>query len=102
MAQASVSPETKAGSMEAAKRLYQEFDLGNAINNDSTLIAYNDTDAVKGKVPNLIGMGLKDALYILGNAGFKVSVNGKGKVVRQSLSAGQEITNNLSIAIELK
>lgn len=102
MTQASVSPETKAGSMEAAKRLYQEFDLGNAINNDSTLIAYNDTDAVKGKVPNLIGMGLKDALYILGNAGFKVSVNGKGKVVRQSLSAGQEITNNLSIAIELK
>src|SRR5690606_40172043 len=102
MAQAAVSPETKAGSLEAAKKLYQEFDISNSVKNDSTLIAYNDTEAVEGKVPNLIGMGLKDALYILGNAGFKVSVNGKGKVVSQSLAAGQQITNNLSISIELK
>src|SRR5690606_38869449 len=29
MAQAAVSPETKAGSLEAAKKLYQEFDISN-------------------------------------------------------------------------
>lgn len=101
-AQATVSPETKAGSLEAAKRLYQEFDISESVSKDSTLVAYNDTEAVEGKVPNLMGMGLKDALYILGNAGFKVSVNGKGKVVSQSLAAGEQLTENLSISIELK
>lgn len=100
--QASVSPATKAGSLEAAKRLYQVFDIDKPAKADSSLIAYNDTEAVEGRVPDLIGMGLKDALYILGNAGFKVSVNGKGKVVSQSLAAGQQLTNNLFISIELK
>lgn len=100
--QASLSPETKAGSLEAAKTLYQEFDISKPASKDSTLVAYNDTEAVKGKVPNLIGMGLKDALYVLGNAGFKVSVNGKGKVVNQSVAAGQQLTDNLSISIDLK
>lgn len=39
-------------------------------------------------VPNVVGMGLRDALYILENRGFKVRIEGAGKVVRQSIKPG--------------
>ena len=39
-------------------------------------------------VPSVIGMGLKDAIYILENRGCKVRVEGIGKVRRQSLAVG--------------
>jgi cell division protein FtsI (penicillin-binding protein 3) len=39
-------------------------------------------------VPSVIGMGLKDAIYILENRGCRVRVEGIGKVRRQSLAVG--------------
>jgi cell division protein FtsI (penicillin-binding protein 3) len=39
-------------------------------------------------VPSVIGMGLKDAIYILENRGCRVRVEGVGKVRRQSLAVG--------------
>ena len=36
-------------------------------------------------------MGLKDAIYMLENAGLKVNVSGKGKVAAQSLAPGSII-----------
>jgi cell division protein FtsI (penicillin-binding protein 3) len=40
---------------------------------------------VKGQVPSVVGMGLRDALFILENLGLEVQVEGVGKVVRQSI-----------------
>ena len=42
-------------------------------------------------VPNVVGMGLRDALYILENLGLVVQINGVGKVVRQSIIPGTTI-----------
>jgi cell division protein FtsI (penicillin-binding protein 3) len=39
-------------------------------------------------VPSVVGMGLKDAIYLLENRGCRVRVEGVGKVRRQSLSPG--------------
>jgi cell division protein FtsI (penicillin-binding protein 3) len=39
-------------------------------------------------VPSVIGMGLKDAIYLLENRGCKVRVQGIGKVRRQSMAPG--------------
>lgn len=39
-------------------------------------------------IPSVIGMGLKDAIYLLENRGCRVRVNGYGKVRRQSLAVG--------------
>lgn len=39
-------------------------------------------------IPNVQGMLLDDAIYLLENRGIKVGFNGKGKVVAQSLPAG--------------
>ena len=52
-------------------------------------------------VPNLKGMGAKDVLYILENKGLRVTLNGSGSVVWQSLKAGQEFYKGQRIIIEL-
>jgi cell division protein FtsI (penicillin-binding protein 3) len=46
-------------------------------------------------------MGLKDAVYIAETAGLKVQVNGKGKVVSQSVAAGSQMMPGQPIILEL-
>ncbi|MEP7196384.1 MAG: penicillin-binding protein [Saprospiraceae bacterium] len=43
---------------------------------------------VKAYIPDLTGMGLRDALFLLDKIGVRVKVYGTGKVVRQSITAG--------------
>ena len=38
--------------------------------------------------PDVSGMGLKDAVYLLENKGFITSVSGRGRVINQSIAAG--------------
>lgn len=58
--------------------------------------------AIKDKlVPQVTGMGLKDAVFLLENAGLRVVPIGRGRVVRQSLKAGSEYRKNQEIVIEL-
>ncbi|MCK4663695.1 MAG: transpeptidase family protein [Bacteroidales bacterium] len=52
-------------------------------------------------VPNVKGMGLKDALFILENAGLNVVVVGRGVVTEQSLSPGERLINGDEITIKL-
>ncbi len=42
----------------------------------------------KGIIPNVVGMGLRDALFLLENKGLKVEVRGVGKVSSQSVQSG--------------
>ncbi len=59
------------------------------------------TVATLGLVPNVNGMGLRDALFLLEKAGFKVYAQGRGKVVRQSLAPGKTYGRGEKIMIEL-
>jgi cell division protein FtsI (penicillin-binding protein 3) len=43
---------------------------------------------VKGTVPDVRGMGLRDAMQVLEQAGMRVSPSGAGKVKQQSINAG--------------
>jgi cell division protein FtsI (penicillin-binding protein 3) len=52
-------------------------------------------------IPNVIGMGLKDAIYLLENSGLKVIPVGAGKVVSQSLPKGTPITKGQTITLHL-
>jgi cell division protein FtsI (penicillin-binding protein 3) len=54
----------------------------------------------KKAVPSVVGMGLKDALYLLENRGLKVQFSGYGKVVSQSLTPGQPVVGQV-ISIKL-
>ena len=55
----------------------------------------------KSTAPNVVGMGLRDAVYLLENKGFQVVVKGKGMVVKQSVKPGSVIEKNQTIMIEL-
>jgi len=54
-----------------------------------------------GKMPNLKGLGLKDALYLLESAGLKVKAKGKGKVSTQFPEAGTAYMKKQQVMIEL-
>ena len=56
---------------------------------------------LQGIVPNVVGMGLKDALFILENKGLRVQVVGAGMVKRQSLRPGERYQKGHTIIIEL-
>lgn len=58
-------------------------------------------DTEKAVVPNVSGMSLRDALYILENKGLKVNFNGKGRVVTQSILPGTALTPNATIDLVL-
>lgn len=58
---------------------------------------------ITGKVPDVRGMGLSDALYVLESVGMKVTHSGHGSVTRQNVEAGRELnSNNLEIHLTLR
>ncbi len=65
-------------------------------------IPFSDEEIKEGTVPDVRGMGLVDALYALENSGYRTTVRGKGKVIAQSLQAGQHVKMGSPIVIELK
>ncbi|MBD2699045.1 transpeptidase family protein [Spirosoma sp. BT702] len=54
------------------------------------------------QVPDVRGLSLRDAVYLLENRGFRVSIEGHGKVKEQSVSPGIGIANVAGRAINLK
>ena len=52
-------------------------------------------------MPKVEGMGLKDAVYLLENKGLKVAVNGRGRVINQSLPAGAPFVKGQKINLFL-
>ena len=52
-------------------------------------------------MPNVKGMGLKDALYLLENMGIKVDVKGKGKIIAQSVMPGTALAKGIKVVLEL-
>ncbi|MGB0838596.1 MAG: PASTA domain-containing protein [Chitinophagales bacterium] len=52
-------------------------------------------------VPNVTGMGLRDAMYILENHGLQVRFSGRGKVVEQTPKYGRRFKRGDVITIRL-
>lgn len=72
------------------------------IKNNSGLLNTAASNSLTGSVtPNVVGMGLKDAVYLLENKGLKVTVTGRGRVMNQSLAAGTNFNKNQNIALIL-
>ena len=53
-------------------------------------------------VPNVVGMGAKDAVYVLENTGLQVNLLGRGEVYSQSLTAGSSVLSGQTITIQLR
>ena len=71
---------------------------------DETCTAVIETvpDTDLSVMPDVTGMGLKDALFLLEERGLKVSVSGRGAVKSQSIKAGTQIQRGASVQIVLK
>jgi cell division protein FtsI (penicillin-binding protein 3) len=54
-----------------------------------------------GVVPDVNGMGLRDAVYLLEKAGYKVKFTGIGKVIRQSVDPGVFVNRGTVITLDL-
>lgn len=70
-----------------------------SIKSDTVILAGRSVP--QNLVPDVSGMGLRDALYILENSGLNVQFSGMGAVKQQSLRPGTSIQNNGTIYLTL-
>lgn len=101
-----VVPFTLAGSEEASKRVYEKLGFSiSSIGRAETDVQGNyhakSVEPKEGEVPDVMGMGLIDALYVLENSGYKGKVTGKGKVAFQSASPGEKLKLGTEVSLEL-
>lgn len=103
------SPQLKKGNPMALKVVYAGLGIkpmyaSNGVVGVDTSdgVPYENVTIKPGVVPQVNGMGLSDALYYLGNAGYKVAVTGSGTVYAQSAAAGSILPKGAKITIELK
>jgi cell division protein FtsI (penicillin-binding protein 3) len=64
-------------------------------------LTFADVKEYKNLVPDVNGMGLRDAIYLLEKNGLRVIPMGKGKVITQSIIAGSYFTKGQKITIQL-
>jgi cell division protein FtsI (penicillin-binding protein 3) len=79
----------------------QQTGWAKIIQKGSSLSAAKETPGTR-TVPDVKGMGLRDALSCLENRGIRVIARGRGRVALQSLLPGTAISKNATITIELK
>jgi cell division protein FtsI (penicillin-binding protein 3) len=70
-------------------------------NNNAVLSTTGYTSTSTTVTPTAIGMGLKDAVYLMENKGLKVTATGRGRVITQSLPAGTSFKKGQNITLFL-
>ena len=104
-------PYSKSGSWKDLVRVCSELAIPvsqNNINSDWVVTTKtNESVLCQNRliknllVPNVKGMGVKDALFILENIGLKVVVEGSGLVKEQSIPPGTRIRKGKEIILKL-
>lgn len=106
-------PISMSGNAHDLETVFDQFDVAYTKGHQSewvTTATKNTQVVVKdrtipsektGLVPNVVGMGLRDALYLLENRGLRVQVKGNGMVKKQSIGPGERVRNGASMIIEL-
>ncbi|MEZ5018311.1 MAG: penicillin-binding protein [Flavipsychrobacter sp.] len=56
---------------------------------------------VENVVPDVVGMSLRDAIFLLEQSGMKVQIDGSGDVLSQSIEAGENIIQGRTIVLRL-
>ncbi|MAM05773.1 MAG: cell division protein [Flavobacteriales bacterium] len=106
-------PIVKNGSKYDAKVVLEKLDVPADVTDGKWMIAQSNSKAVKlllrniekdfknYKMPDLRGMNLKDAVFLLQSYGLTVSSSGHGFVFRQSIKKGNKFTYGSHIHLEL-
>ena len=105
-------PDAKSGKKEVLDRLFSAFNVrAENVENSQTPFVYTakGNDAIKldgfsarrGLMPDVRGMGLRDALYVLRNLNLDVTVHGRGAVIKQDVAPGAAVKEGTKVTIEL-
>ncbi|WP_207428584.1 penicillin-binding protein [Pedobacter sp. SYSU D00535] len=104
-------PPSKAGYKHSTQKVYRALgvkaffaansDFVNVVDTNNG-VSVKEVKLIPQSVPDVTGMGLKDAVYLLASAGLKPLVKGSGRVVKQSLDPGSRIVKGYPVTIELK
>ena len=110
-----VIPHVKAGEMKEAKYVLNALDIKTQGDIDfadkevwgsthatAQAVAIEGRSNMRNFVPSVIGMGAKDAVYLLESKGLKVNLIGVGRVIKQSIAQGSTVKKGQSITLELK
>lgn len=66
-----------------------------------SLVALSSLQVPDQRVPNVVGMGLKDALYLMNLHGIRVRVSGWGTVRQQSLPPGDLVNRGQTVTLTM-
>lgn len=105
-------PFIRAGEFDELNDLCNQLGISNHIGKEvqsewvrstvsNNAIIWEENHDGENLVPNVQGMTLRDAVYILENLGLKVSITGTGRVRKQSVTAGRLINQGAQIRLEL-
>ncbi len=110
-AEQGVFPLIQAGNLQDLSYLCNEIGVSNHLNGPAdewvraapvnNAVFWKNNEAAYDRLPDVRGMTLKDALYILENKGVKVHFSGVGRVVEQSQSPGSRVLKGSWISIRL-
>ncbi|MBQ2123277.1 MAG: transpeptidase family protein [Bacteroidaceae bacterium] len=109
-------PLVKAGDLAATRQALHtmniqhsaDFDetkdetIWGSVNQQTSSIMLKELVDTMKVIPNVVGYGLRDALFRLENLGLKVSINGSGSVKHQSLKPGSTFNDGALIELTLK
>lgn len=98
------APSSVKSTRSELASIYQTFNLSSSkiVTAYQTIEASNlGSQLKKGIVPNLNGLTAKDALFLLENCGFHVTIVGIGSVKKQSLEAGKKFNKGDKITLIL-
>lgn len=108
--EAGVFPTIRAGRQEELVMLCNELGVSNhstteeewikAVRNGNAVV-WRKNALIKDHVPDVYGMTLRDAIYVLEKQGLRVLHEGKGRVAEQSLSPGTRIFKGSRIYLRL-
>ncbi|MBQ6192663.1 MAG: transpeptidase family protein [Bacteroidaceae bacterium] len=87
-------PEVTKGSKQRAEAIVE----GMGLSKKQLSLAETDTVSLN-KVPDVIGMGVKDAVFALQKRGLRVRINGCGEITKQDIAAGSVATKGKYITL---
>lgn len=64
-------------------------------------VKWMENEILPDRVPDVMGMTLRDALPLLENQGLRVDFRGNGRITKQSLTAGTKISSGSRIVLDL-
>jgi cell division protein FtsI (penicillin-binding protein 3) len=71
------------------------------VNNSDKQLQISELSLKKGIIPDVTGMGLRDAVFLLENRGLKVSYSGIGTIIKQSPEQGAPYNSGQKIHLTL-